>query len=134
MEVYHDEDLPSNITRHDLFEGYFDFLCKFTEDKGVFLDDFARLCLEHESREIDLDLLYDDKRTKTQVTTNDLGSVYSCLIHKGVLTETLTSDGILVSFTAELFMEHVISGILCKDDGAKTPEGVVEILKEIRLH
>ena len=27
--------------------------------------------------EIDLDLLYDDKRTKTQVTTNDLGSVYS---------------------------------------------------------
>ena len=36
LEVYHDEDLPSNITRHDLFEGYFDFLCKFTEDKGVF--------------------------------------------------------------------------------------------------
>jgi tetratricopeptide (TPR) repeat protein len=130
LEVYHDEDLPSNITRHDLFEEYFDFLCKFTEDKGVFLDDFARLCLEHESREIDLDLLYDDKRTKTQVTTNDLGSVYSCLIHKGVLTETLTSDGILVSFTAELFMEHVISRILCKDDRAKTPEGVVEILKE----
>ena len=130
LEVYHDEDLPSNITRHDLFEGYFDFLSKFTGDKGSFLDDFARLCLENERTEIDLDLLYDDMRTKTQVSTNDLGSVYSCLIRKGILTETLGSDGILVSFTAESFMEHVISRILCKDERAKTPAGLVEILKE----
>jgi tetratricopeptide (TPR) repeat protein len=130
LEVYQGQPLPRFLSRYALFAGYFDLLARRTGDDGAFLENFARLCLEKRQAILDLDLLYDDKRTKAQVSKTDVGSEYSILIREGVLIETSGTEGIMASFAAEIFQEYALGRVLVSDGRAGTPASLSEALEE----
>ena len=132
LEVYHGKNLPRSLNEPELFTEFFRGIGRETKDGGDLLNDFARICLESQKTEIDLDELYDDERTKHKVSESFVGSAYSILRNKGILFETRSTDGTSLSFVMERFLEHLLGSILIEDGRARNPKALAAALQEFK--
>jgi len=129
LEVYHGRPKPPSLSRHELFEQYFQSLASRTQDDGALLLTVARLCRESASTAAELDALYGDERSRATMLRNDVGSPYLRLLRLGVLREH-KDEVRQVGFVYEAFFDYVLGRVLVADGLASTPEGLAQVCEE----
>jgi tetratricopeptide (TPR) repeat protein len=72
----------------------------------------AELMLEHEQHILPVDLLFDDEQIGDFVKSIQIDSPYQQMLIKGVLTESVREEKLLVSFTVEGYFHYVLSDVI----------------------
>jgi hypothetical protein len=130
LEVHHGRSCPTNLTRLQLFEGYFDLLAQKTLDEGRFLTDVARLCLEQGTGILQMDDLFQDPRTSPTIRLSRASSPYRRLLSEGVLVQGHLGAAPTVSFLVEALLEYVAARGRVSDGLAREPAQVADLLRD----
>ena len=129
LEVYAGRTMPTALSREDVFRAYLDRLGELTRDDGELLLNLGRVLLGTCQGTVELDLLYDDPRTKDAVRNTGIGSPYTRLIESGVLNERREAEARRVGFVVEAVLENVLGQVLVTDGLADTPDGLATALQ-----
>jgi tetratricopeptide (TPR) repeat protein len=93
----------------------------------------AELMLKKQQHILALDDLFEDEQIGAFVRSIQIDSPYQQLIFEGVLTETITEERIMVTFTVEGYFHYVLGEVIEKQTLDKGPVALKELLENNKL-
>ncbi|MBT5415890.1 MAG: 4-hydroxy-tetrahydrodipicolinate reductase, partial [Rhodospirillaceae bacterium] len=119
---FHGEKLPERLSRQGIFERWLTRLGESTKDDNQLLFDLARILMESGRQEVELDLLYEDKRTAQELRRTDVAAPFNRLeLREGVLMRVEGADTKEVAFAMDRYLEQAAGAALVADGKAESP-------------
>ena len=125
LEVYAGQKMPSSPSRRALQQAWYERLGERTGDDNRLLLDLARMCMEQQAQALDLDALYDEARTASEVRRTDVAAPFTRLLRREGVLGLVRGEQTEVVFAMDRYLEQAAAHALVEDGAASTPVGLL---------